>query len=146
MFIFLTNSEKWRRIWIANFFENNRQVNLRLYAGSFYINTNSGFLVSRWDRPTDYLWLWLALKVLVSLAINREGGLNQARQPMQPMDYDIERRLQHMELGRNIWNLGFIKNKAKRTVFLYDSGIRLNLVPDYFELYLPSIRLTAGTK
>jgi hypothetical protein len=51
-----------------------------------------------------------------------------------------------MELGRNIWNLGFIKNKQLSARFLYDSGIRLNLVPDYFELYLPSIRLTAGTR
>jgi hypothetical protein len=45
-----------------------------------------------------------------------------------------------MELGRNIWDLGFIKNKQLSARFLYDSGIRLNLVPDYFELYLPSIR------
>ena len=44
----------------------------------------------------------------------------------------------------NIWNwielygdLGLIKNKSKNGHFVYDSGIRLNFVSDYFELYLP---------
>ncbi|MBT8321440.1 MAG: hypothetical protein KJO90_07200, partial [Eudoraea sp.] len=32
---------------------------------------------------------------------------------------------------------GFIKNKNTNTRFVYDSGIRLNLVTDYFELYFP---------
>ena len=30
-----------------------------------------------------------------------------------------------------------IKNKNSKEKFIYDSGIRLNLVTDYFELYLP---------
>ncbi len=44
----------------------------------------------------------------------------------------------------NIWNwieinsdIGAFKNKNNPTKFVYDSGIRLNLVTDYFELYLP---------
>jgi hypothetical protein len=43
-----------------------------------------------------------------------------------------------------IWNwveaygdIGAIKNKETCSRFVYDSGIRLNLVTDYFELYLP---------
>ena len=34
-------------------------------------------------------------------------------------------------------DLGFIKNKNENARFVYDSGVRLNLVTDYFELYLP---------
>ena len=44
----------------------------------------------------------------------------------------------------NIWNwlevygdAGFLKSKNSKERFVYDSGIRLNLVADYFELYLP---------
>jgi hypothetical protein len=34
-------------------------------------------------------------------------------------------------------DVGFIKNKESDPKFVYDSGIRLNLVTDYFELFFP---------
>jgi hypothetical protein len=44
----------------------------------------------------------------------------------------------------NVWNwievygdTGFLKNKNTNPEFVYDCGVRLNLVPDYFEMYLP---------
>ena len=44
----------------------------------------------------------------------------------------------------NVWNwievygdAGFVKNHQRDAAFLYDSGLRLNLVTDYFELYFP---------
>jgi hypothetical protein len=44
----------------------------------------------------------------------------------------------------NIWrwieiygDFGLVKNKNQSAQFVYDNGIRLNLVTDYFELYLP---------
>ena len=44
----------------------------------------------------------------------------------------------------NIWNwievygdLGLVKNSNIREKWVYDSGIRLNLMPDYFEFYFP---------
>jgi hypothetical protein len=47
-------------------------------------------------------------------------------------------------ISTNIWNwievygdIGAIKNKKSAAQFVYDSGIRLNLVTDYFELYFP---------
>jgi len=33
--------------------------------------------------------------------------------------------------------VGLVKNRLTSEKFVYDSGIRLNLVPDYFEFYLP---------
>jgi hypothetical protein len=46
--------------------------------------------------------------------------------------------------GGMIWNwielygdAGLLKNRNQSGKFVYDSGIRLNLVPDYFEMYLP---------
>jgi len=44
----------------------------------------------------------------------------------------------------NLWrwielygDVGFLKRKGEKERLVYDSGIRLNLVTDYFELYLP---------
>ncbi len=44
----------------------------------------------------------------------------------------------------NLWrwievygDFGLVKNSASKSRFVYDSGVRLNLVTDYFELYLP---------
>jgi hypothetical protein len=34
-------------------------------------------------------------------------------------------------------DVGFIKNKESDPKFVYDGGIRLNLVTDYFELFFP---------
>ena len=34
-------------------------------------------------------------------------------------------------------DVGLVKNKFSSANFVYDSGIRLNLVEDYFEIYLP---------
>jgi len=32
---------------------------------------------------------------------------------------------------------GFVKNRSQDPVWQYDSGIKLNLVQDFFELYFP---------
>lgn len=49
-----------------------------------------------------------------------------------------------MNASYTLWNwievygdAGLLKNKYQSEKFVYDSGIRLNLVPDYFEMYLP---------
>jgi hypothetical protein len=127
-------------------FENNRQVNLRLYAGSFlYNNTNSDFFSFALDRPTDYLFDYgyygrsESAGFFSQQLILAEGGFkSQLDSPY------ANQWITTLNGGYNIWNwvevygdLGFIKNERLSARFLYDSGIRLNLVPDYFELYLP---------
>jgi hypothetical protein len=49
-----------------------------------------------------------------------------------------------LNTSTTIWNwifvygdAGLVGNKYESTKFLYDSGIRLNFVEDYFELYFP---------
>ena len=127
-------------------FENNRQVNLRFFAGAFmYRDTRSEFFSFGVDRPTDYLYDYGLLGRSESTGlysqqyIMAEGGFKSkfntrfANQWMTTVNGSF-----------NIWNwveiygdLGLIKNQFKSADFLYDSGIRLNLVPDYFELYFP---------
>ncbi len=127
-------------------FENNRQVNLRFFAGAFmYRDTKSEFFSFGLDRPTDYLYDYGLLGRSESTGlysqqyIMAEGGFKSkfntrfANQWMTTVNGSF-----------NIWNwveiygdLGLMKNQFKSADFLYDSGIRLNLVPDYFELYFP---------
>ncbi len=49
-----------------------------------------------------------------------------------------------LNAGFTIWNwieaygdLGFMKYTQQKPQFVYDSGIRMNLLTDYFELYFP---------
>ena len=51
-----------------------------------------------------------------------------------------------LNFGVNLWNwvevygdVGFLKNKGFNERFIFDSGVRLNLVQDYFELYFPIV-------
>ena len=51
-----------------------------------------------------------------------------------------------LNLGVNVWNwievygdVGLLKNTGSNERFVFDSGIRLNLVQDYFELYFPVV-------
>ncbi|ESU25757.1 hypothetical protein FSS13T_15480 [Flavobacterium saliperosum S13] len=127
-------------------FENNRQVNLRFFAGTFmYRDTKSEFFSFGLDRPTDYLYDYGLLGRSESTGlfsqqyIMAEGGFKSK--------FDARFANQWMTTVNgsfNIWNwvevygdLGMMKNQFYSTKFLYDSGIRLNLVPDYFELYFP---------
>ena len=127
-------------------FSNSRQINLRFYAGLFlYNNTNSSFFNIALDRPTDYLFDFNYLGrsestgLLSQEFIAAEGGFKS-----KVANPSSDQFLTTVNASFNIWNwvevygdVGLIKNKIDSTRFLYDSGIRLNLVPDYFELYFP---------
>ncbi len=127
-------------------FENNRQINLRFYAGSFLYNkTESDFFSFASDRPTDYLFDYNYFGRSESTGfysqqfIMAEGGFKSK------MDTPYANRwITSLNASVSVWNwieiygdVGFIKNKNQNAKFLYDSGIRLNLVTDYFELYFP---------
>ena len=127
-------------------FDNNRQINLRFYAGLFlYNSTNSDFFNIALDRPTDYLFDYNYLGrsestgILSQEYITAEGGFkSKLNNPFS------NKFLTTVNASFNIWNwveiygdVGLLQNKSAKARFLYDSGIRLNLVPDYFELYFP---------
>jgi hypothetical protein len=127
-------------------FENNRQINLRFYAGTFLYNkTQSDFFSFALDRPTDYLFDYNYLGrsensgLFSQQYIAAEGGFkSKIENPF------ANRWITSLNASYSIWNwievygdLGFIKNKGIKERFVYDSGIRLNLVTDYFELYFP---------
>lgn len=127
-------------------FENNRQINLRLYAGAFLYNTtNSDYFSFALDRPTDYLFDYNYYGrsedsgFFSQQLILAEGGFkSRLATPF------ANQWISTINGGYTIWNfieaygdIGLLKNKFQKETFLFDSGIRLNLVTDYFEVYFP---------
>ena len=127
-------------------FEDNRQLNLRIYTGAFTYNTsNSDFYSFALDRPTDYLFDYAYLgrsseTGLVSQEfILAEGGFKSKLTPSYANQW-----VTTLNGSYSIWNwieaygdIGYAKNKNQKEQFLFDSGIRLNLLTDYFELFFP---------
>ena len=127
-------------------FENNQQFNLRVYAGKFlYNNTNSDFFSFALDRPTDYLFDYgyygrsESSGFFSQQLIVAEGGFKSKLKTPYANQW-----MSTINASYKLWNwievygdAGLLKNKFQKETFLFDSGIRLNLVPDYFEMYLP---------
>jgi hypothetical protein len=132
---------QWRKL-----LEDNRQLTFRLFAGSFlYNNTDSGFFNFALDRPTDYLFDYNyygrseTTGLFSQQLIMAEGGFKSRLDVPYADDW-----MATTNVGFGIWNwieayadAGWVKNSGDSPRFLYDSGIRLNLLQDYFELYLP---------
>ncbi len=133
-------------ITFRRLFDNNRQVNLRLYGGIFLYNkSESNYFDFALDRPTDYLFDYNYLGRSESTGlfsqqfIEAEGGFkSRLSNPFS------NQWITTLNGSFNVWNwvelygdLGFLKNKQQDARFVYDSGIRLNLVTDFFELYFP---------
>jgi hypothetical protein len=126
----------------------NRNVNIRLFAGFFLDNNSdptSNFFSFALDRPTDYLFdlNYLGRSEAAGLfsqqIIIAEGGFKSKLETPYANQW-----MTTANFSTSIWryiqvygDLGLVKNKFDSPKFVYDSGIRLNLVEDYFEIYLP---------
>jgi len=127
-------------------FESNRQLNLRFFAGKFLRNdTNSDFFSFALDRPTDYLFDldyigrsedsgFSSQQIIIA-----EGGFKSQFDDQFGSDW-----IATGNASFNVWrwvelygDIGFIGDQGESARFVYDSGVRLNLVTDYFELYFP---------
>ncbi len=129
-------------------FESNQQFNLRFFAGKFLRNkTNDDFFSFALDRPTDYLFDYDYLGrsedsgIYSQQIIIAEGGFKSILDERYRFSNDW---ITTVNTSFNIWrwielygDAGYVKNRGFAGKFVYDSGIRLNLVTDYFELYLP---------
>ena len=127
-------------------FNDNRQINIRFFAGSFlYRNTDSDFFSFGLYRPTDYLFDYNfygrseTSGLFSQQFVEAEGGFKSKLSTPLANEW-----IATTNVSFNVWNwveiygdLGFVKNRFQKEVFVYDNGIRLNLVTDYFELYFP---------
>ncbi len=129
-------------------FENNRQFNVRFFAGTFLSNKvdpGINFFDFALDRPNDYLFDYGYLGrseetgIYSQQIIIAEGGFKSKLE--NPFSNNW---MATTNASINIWrwiefygDIGFMKRKNEKERLVYDSGIRLNLVTDYFELYFP---------
>ncbi|WP_435313971.1 metalloprotease [Cellulophaga fucicola] len=127
-------------------FQNNRQFNVRFFAGKFISkNTDSNYFSFALDRPTDYLFDYAYLGRSASSGIYSqqiiiaEGGFKSKIENPFANDW-----LATTNVSTNIYrwieaygDAGYLKNSGSSARFVYDAGIRLNLVTDYFELFFP---------
>ncbi len=128
-------------------FDNNRQLNLRFYAGKFLFNdSGSDFFSFALDRPTDYLFdlnylnrSQNATGITSQQFIPAEGGFKSIFDNRFGNDWIVT-----ANASINVWqwievygDVGGIRNRSESARFFYDSGVRLNLVTDFFELYFP---------
>jgi len=128
--------------------ENNRQFNFRVFAGVFLFNDtdeNSDFFSFALDRPSDYMFDYNYYGrsedsgLFSQQFIMAEGGFKSQLQP----DF-ANQWLLTTNVSYTIWNwifayadAGFVGNKGQSGKFLYDSGVKMVLVEDYFELFFP---------
>jgi hypothetical protein len=129
-------------------FESNRQFNFRFFAGAFLYNkteVGSNYFSFALDRPTDYLFDYDYLGrsetsgIFSQQIIIAEGGFKSKLDTPYANQW-----LTTVNTSTTLWkyiqvygDIGLVKNKNTDPTFVYDSGIRLDLVTDYFELYLP---------
>ncbi len=128
--------------------QSNRNINLRLFAGIFLNNDtdpSSDFFSFGLDRPTDYLFdlNYLGRSEAAGLfsqqLIIADGGFKSMLETPFANQW-----MTTANFSTSIWryiqaygDIGLVKNKFDSANFVYDSGVRLNLVEDYFELYFP---------
>ncbi|WP_426430142.1 metalloprotease [Winogradskyella sp. HB-48] len=128
--------------------QGNRNINLRIFAGIFLNNDtdpNSDFFSFGLDRPTDYLFdlNYLGRSEAAGLfsqqLIIADGGFKSILETPFANQW-----MTTANFSTSIWryiqaygDIGLVKNKFDTANFVYDSGVRLNLVEDYFELYFP---------
>ena len=141
-------SKVFTNIEYRKFFNNNRQLNLRFFAGAFIYNDSrpdNDFFSFALDRPSDYLFDYSYYGrsetdgLFSQQYIVADGGFKSQLAPAFSNTW-----MTTLNASTNIWrwiqayaDVGLVNNKELGTKFVYDSGIRINLVADYFELYFP---------
>ena len=128
-------------------FHDGRTLSLRFFCGKFlWDNTqDTTYFDYSLNRTTDYLFRYGYLGrsnddgIYSQQFILSEGGFKSRFESPKANDYILA-----TNLGFSLWkwvevyaDFGITKNKNTRARSFYDSGIRINLVPDYLEFYFP---------
>jgi len=134
---------QWRKL-----FKDNRQLNIRLFAGLFLYNEtqrDGDFFSFALDRPTDYLFDYdyfarsdesgfFSQQIIIA-----EGGFKSQLETPFANQY-----IGTINTSYSIWkyvfayaDVGLVKSRNVPLTGVYDSGLRLNLIQDYFEVYMP---------
>jgi hypothetical protein len=129
-------------------FKNNRELNIRLFSGYFINNKNinNGYFDFSLDRPTDYLYDYNYYGrsenngFFSQQIIMAEGGFKSKLASSSTNNF-----ISTINLSSTLWknllvyiDLGVLNTKTNKSFkMVYDSGVRLNIIADYFEIYFP---------
>lgn len=130
----------------SKLFESNYQIGLRVYAGTFmYKKTDTEYFNFGLDRPKDYLFDYNfygrseTSGLFSQQIIIAEGGFKS-----KFVNPYANQWLTSLNVTSSVWksiqlygDAGLYKNKGFDPKFVYDSGVQVNLVPGYFELFFP---------
>lgn len=132
----------------SKLFLNNQRVNFRFFGGTFINNktqADGDFFSFALDRPTDYLFDYNYLGrddssgIASQQFISAEGNFKSQLSPAFANQW-----LATSTVESSIWNwvqayadAGFVKNRGFDPEFVYDSGIKLNFLTNYLELFFP---------
>jgi len=139
----LSATLEYRKLFLSN-----RQLNLRFYAGAFIFNSTDNdddFFSFALDRPTDYLFDYNYYGrseeqgLFSQQLIVAEGGFKSQLQPAFANSW-----ITTVNASTNIWkwifayaDAGLVHNRGRGTSAVFDTGVRVSLVADYFELFFP---------
>ena len=130
-------------------YENNRELNVRVFTGYFIHNNNNqsnSYFNYSLDRPTDYLYDYNYYGrsenngFFSQQIIMAEGGFKS-----KLINSSSNNFISTLNLSSTIWknlllyiDMGLLKTSLDDSFrFVYDTGIRLNIITDYFEIYFP---------
>ncbi len=126
-------------------FKDNKLISFRVFAGTFLQNnTNTNFFGFSLDRPSDYLFDYNYYGRSEDTGIYRqqiiiaEGGFkSRLNIPL------TNKWMTTASVSTNLWryifvygDVGLVGSEGNPQA-VYDTGLHLNLVPGYFELYFP---------
>ncbi len=136
-------SGSYRLRWLTN---KTSQMDIRFFAGYFlYNHTSTDYFSFALDRPTDYLFQYHyygrseTSGIFHQQFIWAEGGFKTFFDDQYANQWLISNNL---NIGLWKWfnlygDLAYKKSRNKLPAFYYDSGFRINLVQDYFEIFFP---------
>ena len=126
---------------------NDRQINLRFFGGVFLYNDlpGSDYFSFALDRPSDYLFDYNyygrseTSGLFSQQIILAEGGFKSMLEPQFANQW-----ITTVNASTTIWkwifaygDVGLVKNKNESAQLLYDSGIRMSIIQNHFELFFP---------
>jgi len=129
-----------------NLSTSNRQFNIRWFAGTFlYQTTDTDYYDFGISQVNDYLFDYnLYGRSETSGFFSQQYVVGDAGFKSQLDTKASNKWLTTLNTSYSIWNwielygdMGLVKNENIPLEFIYESGIRLNLLTDYFEIYLP---------
>ena len=129
-----------------NYFSEFRQYNFRLFVGKFFKNTNSdGIYNFNVSRASDYLYdNYLLGRSESSGFFSQQYVRFDGAFKSQINEYNPNSFMLSLNSGITLWkwieayfDYGLFKNKNNPITSGFDTGFRLNIVENYFELFFP---------